>query len=146
MLKKGQLQERKKCDGGKLKGPKKEPKIDQNRMPKRVQICHDFQEQKNCSSRASWRRLGASKTSSGELLETSSRLTEPSQRILESLGDVLGALGAVLEASWEVLGRSWRHLGGSLGRLGAVLGALEVMLEPSGGQKAPNASSGGDSS
>ena len=29
------------------------------------------------------------------------------------------------------------HLGGSLARLGAVLGALEAMLEPSGGEKAP---------
>ena len=46
-------------------------------------------------------------------------------------GGVLGGPGAVLEASK-------RRLGGSLGRLGAVLGALEAMLEPAGGQKAPN--------
>ena len=53
----------------------------------------------------------------------------------------MGASWAVLKASWEVLGRSWRRIRGvleaPLGRLGAVLGAWEAMLEPSGGQKAP---------
>ena len=63
---------------------------------------------------SSWRRLGASKPSSGELLEMSWRLTEPSWRLLESPGGVLGALEAVLEASWEVLGRSWRGTRGVL--------------------------------
>ena len=50
-------------------------------------------------------------------------------------------LGAVLEAFREVLERSWRHIRGVLEaykrRLGAVLGPVEAMLEPSGGQKAP---------
>ena len=73
---------------------------------------------------SSWRRLGTSKTSSGELLGSSWRLTEPSWRLLENLGGVLGALGAVLEASWEVLGRSWRRMRG-------VLEDPWVVLEPS---------------
>ena len=70
---------------------------------------------------SSWRRLGTSKTSSGELLETSWRLTEPSWRLLESLGGVLGRswrrLRGILEAPWVVLGLScelwkpyWCHL------------------------------------
>ena len=73
---------------------------------------------------SSWRQLGVSKTSYGQLLETSWRLTEPSWRLLESLGGVLGALGAVLEAFWEVLGRSWRQIR-------RVLDAPWVVLEPS---------------
>ena len=48
-----------------------------------------------------------------------------------------------MEGSWEVLGRLWtleaytRRPEGSLGRLGSILGALEAMLEPFGGEKAP---------
>ena len=49
---------------------------------------------------------------------------------MAGLGGVLGGAGTALEAYK-------RRLGGSLGRLGAVLGALEAMLQPSGGQKAP---------
>ena len=86
---------------------------------------------------SSWRWLGASKTSPGELLESSWRLTEPSWRLLESLGGVLGGLGGVLGGAGAVLEAYKRRLEGSLGRLGAVLGALEAMLEPSGSQRAP---------
>ena len=49
---------------------------------------------------------------------------------MAGLGGVLGGAGTALEAYK-------RRLGGSLGRLAAVLGALEVMLQPSGRQKAP---------
>ena len=49
---------------------------------------------------------------------------------MAGLGGVLGGGGTALEAYK-------RRLGGSLGRLGALLGALEVMLQPSGRQKAP---------
>ena len=78
---------------------------------------------------SSWRWLGASKTSPGELLESSWRLLESLGGILGGLEGVLGGAGAVLEAYKARLGRS-------LGRLGAILGALEAMLQPPGGQKA----------
>ena len=73
---------------------------------------------------SSWRLLGGSKASPGELMEALWRLPEPPWRHLETLEGVLGALGAVLEASWEVLGRSWRRIRG-------VLEAPLAVLEPS---------------
>ena len=84
-------------------------------------------------------------SSSGELLEAAWGLKTLSWRaVLEALGEPWGhlgragdGLGGVLGGAGAVQEASKRRLEGSLGRLGAVLGALETMLEPSGGQKAP---------
>ena len=76
----------------------------------RLEVAGQQLEAWNAPPESSWRRLGASKTSSGELLEAPWRLPEPSWRLLKSLAGALGVLGAVREVSWEVLGRSWRHI------------------------------------